>query len=304
MDFGKLPDISRVDFRLPADHLLTENVLAKSKKSSIEVYVGCPVWSCEAWVGSWYPPRTQSKDFLKYYAQQFNTIELNTTHYRIPDLRTVDKWRESTPAYFRFCPKIPQVISHDHLLQDVALLNQNFCENVYALGNRLGICFLQLPPYFAPDKLPILENYIKQFPPQVPLSVEFRHEAWFAKRNGLAPIDEATQMLESYGVSTVICDVAGRRDVLHQRLTTTTAVIRFVGNNLHPTDYSRIDEWVHRIQTWIAMGLEKLYFFVHEPDNILSPDLSLYFIEKINQACNLHLKLPISYQKHSQIKLF
>jgi len=304
MDFGKLPDISQVDFRLPADHLQTLSVLTKSKKSSLEVYVGCPVWSCQEWVGKWYPPNTHSRDFLKYYAQQFNTIELNTTHYRIPDLKTINKWRESTPAYFRFCPKIPQVISHDRLLQEVALLNQTFCENVYALGSRLGICFLQLPPYFAPDKLSILENYLKQFPPQVPLSVEFRHEAWFARQQGRAPIDEATAVLESYGISTVICDVAGRRDVLHQRLSTTTAVIRFVGNNLHPTDYNRIDEWISRIRTWIDMGLEKLYFFVHEPENILSPDLSLYFIEKINKECKLYIKPPISYQKHSQIKLF
>jgi uncharacterized protein YecE (DUF72 family) len=306
MDFGKLHDISKVDFSLPLDHLQTAVTLAKSKRQSLQVYVGCPVWSCEEWVGKWYPAKTQSKDYLKYYAQQFNTIELNTTHYRIPDLSTIDRWRESTPTSFRFCPKIPQVISHDQLLQNTDLLTQTFCENVFELGSRLGVCFLQLPPYFSVDKLPILENYIKSFPAQVPLAVEFRHEAWFVKKHGVVPIDRATEILEQYDISTVICDVSGRRDVLHQRLTNSTAVIRFVGNSLHATDYQRIDEWIMRIGLWAKEGLEKLYFFMHEPNNVLSPDLVVYFIEKLKRQLGIQLKLPISYESNlnKQAKLF
>lgn len=307
MDFGKLNDISKVDFSLPPDHVATLDTLRKhTQNAPLEVFVGCPVWSCEEWVGKWYPAKTQSKDFLKYYGQQFNTIELNTTHYRIPDFSTIEKWRESTPASFRFCPKILQTISHDQLLQNTEALLQAFCDSMWELGNRLGVCFLQLPPYFAPDKLHILENFIKTFPKEIKLSVEFRHEGWFRGKNEQLPFSTAAEMLKSHEISTVICDVSGRRDVLHQCLTTTTAVVRFVGNSLHSTDYQRLDEWIERIAIWKENGLEKLYFFMHEPDNVLSPDLVVYFIERLNYTCSLNLKKPITYTSSlaTQAKLF
>jgi uncharacterized protein YecE (DUF72 family) len=307
MDFGKLSNISKVNFSLPPDHVATLPTLKKhTQNTDLEVFIGCPVWSCEEWVGKWYPAKTQSKDYLKHYAQQFNTIELNTTHYRTPDLATIAKWRENTPTTFRFCPKILQTISHDQLLQNTETLLQAFCDSVWELGEKLGVCFLQLPPYFSPDKLYILEKFIKTFPPEIALSIEFRHEDWFRLKNGQLPFSIATEMLENYKVSTVICDVAGRRDVLHQRLTTTTAVVRFVENSLHITDYQRLDEWVERIATWKENGLEKLYFFMHEPDNVLSPDLVVYFIDKLNEKCGLQLKKPLVYQNFSstQSKLF
>lgn len=304
MDFGKLNDISKVDFSLPPDHPQTAKTLQKQGVTSLklEVFVGCPVWATDAWVGRWYPAGTQSKDFLRQYARQFNTIELNTTHYRIPDFTTIEKWRESTPASFRFCPKILQTISHAQLLQNVDALMNSFCESVWQLQDRLGVCFLQLPPYFSPDKLAILEDFIKSFPPEIALAIEFRNEEWF--RGKRQAFDVAAQLLASQQISTVICDVAGRRDVLHQCLTTTTAVVRFVGNSLHSSDYRRIDEWIGRIKAWQENGLEKLYFFMHEPDNVLSPELVLYFIDKINQVCGLHLKKPIFYQNSIQVNLF
>lgn len=305
MDFGKLNDISKVDFSLPLDHPHTAKTLQKvaNPAQELEVFVGCPVWATDAWVGKWYPSGTQSKDFLRHYARQFNTIELNTTHYRIPDFTTIERWRESTPPSFRFCPKILQTISHSHLLQNIEALMNSFCESVWQLQDRLGVCFLQLPPYFSPDKLAILEDFVKSFPPEIALAIEFRNEGWFKKENN-EPFDTATQILEDYQISTVLCDVSGRRDVLHQRLTTATAVVRFVGNSLHPSDYQRIDDWVTRIKIWQEQGLKKLYFFMHEPDNVLSPELVLYFIEKINKACNLHLKKPTIYQNSVQANLF
>jgi hypothetical protein len=98
--------------------------------------------------------------------------------------------------------------------------------------------------------------------------------------------------------------VAGRRDVLHMRLTTPSAMIRFVGNNLHPTDYTRIDAWVERLKVWFANGLQQLYFFVHEPDNITSPELATYLIEKLNRVCGFNLKPPKMYIQPVQGELF
>jgi len=65
-----------------------------------------------------------------------------------------------------------------------------------------------------------------------------------------------------------------------------------VGNGRHSTDYSRIDEWVDRINQWIENGLEELYFFMHQPHEQYSPEMSAYFIEKLNETAGLDLKPP------------
>jgi uncharacterized protein YecE (DUF72 family) len=102
----------------------------------------------------------------------------------------------------------------------------------------------------------------------------------------------------------VLTDVAGRRDVLHMRLTSPSAMIRFVGNSLHPTDYTRIDDWVERLKMWFDSGLKQLYFFVHEPDNITSPELATYFINQLNKACGFNVKPPKKFVQAVQGELF
>ncbi len=304
MDFGKLPSIDKVDFTLPPDHPDTGAVLASVPKlaATPQVYVGCPVWATKEWVGKWYPSSAKEKDFLHHYAHQFNTIELNTTHYRIPDLPTIERWYDAAAAGFTFCPKWPQQISHDSLLTNVGSATKAFGESILALREKLGVSFLQLPPGFSPHHHTILRQFIETIIPQVPLAVEFRHPDWFSDKE---EAQKTFAMLQENGVGTVISDVAGRRDVLHMHLTTATAMIRFVGNGLHPTDYERIDRWVARLKDWIEKGLQTLYFFVHEPDpNTLAPELSVYFIRKLNEACGLTVAEPRPLPQVVQGSLF
>jgi hypothetical protein len=76
-------------------------------------------------------------------------------------------------------------------------------------------------------------------------------------------------------------------------LTVPKAFIRFVGNSLDPSDYSRIDDWVQRIKYWLDNGLNELYFFMHMHDETYSPELSSYLIKKLNDECGLSLKEPL-----------
>lgn len=300
MDFGKLSDISQVDFTLPAESEENKRVLPQIPTAQAEIYVGCPVWSQKEWVGKIYPQNAQSKDFLRYYAEQFNSIELNTTHYRIPHQSTIEQWKEQVGSDFRFSPKFPQPISHEKMLLNAQNLVDEFCEAIRGLGKNLGISFLQLPPYFEIKHLHHLEHFLDNFPKNVPLAMEFRHASWFKEKN----FEQAAQILEKHQISTVITDVAGRRDVLHQRLTTPKVLVRFVGNALHPSDYMRIDAWIEQIYSWLQEGLETLYFFLHEPDNILAPDIALYFVEKLVAKTGLSLKIPILRKQTIQMKLF
>lgn len=275
MEFGKLPDISKVDFSLPADSVATAETLRKYNKSAqFRFYIGCTGWSMKEWVGSYYPAGTKPEGFLRAYGKQFNTIELNTTHYRIPSPEQIQNWKKDTPDDFRFCPKIPQILSHS---RDLGLSNPqllNFCEVTAQLEDKLGACFLQLPPHFGLAQASVLERFVERWPKELPLNVEMRQESWFA-----GPTNERVRAFDSLakgGIGTVLTDVAGRRDVLHMQLTSPIAMVRFVGNALHPTDYSRIQDWVTRLREWHAQGLQEVYFFTHEPDNLLAPELAAY----------------------------
>jgi uncharacterized protein YecE (DUF72 family) len=243
----------------------------------------------------------REKDSLLWYAKQFNTIELNSTHYHIPSPDTIDRWRQSVPQGFKFCPKFPQLISHEAALRSTQDITAAFCAAIAGLEEKLGDAFLQLPPNFSPHQLPDLEAFVKFIPESVPITVELRHPGWFI--DNVASL-ELFEVLEKYRVGTVLTDVAGRRDVLHMRLTTPSAMIRFVGNGLHPTDYSRIDAWVERLKEWFDNGLQQLYFFVHEPENTTSPELATYLIQKLNKACGFDLKPPKKFVQPVQGELF
>lgn len=278
MKFGKLSDISQVDFKLPADPESTKAVLDNLPKAEqSNLYVGCTGWSMKEWVGSVYPTKTKTKDYLTHYAKQFNTIELNTTHYRIPSFEMVQKWKSESTSDFRFCPKIPQAISHSGGmgLNDGKLIA--FCEVIQQLEEKMGCCFMQMPPYFSADRIAALKTFLDQFPSHIPLAVEVRHESWFKDRD---ETNRLADLLATKNCAFVLTDVAGRRDVLHQQLTNNIAMVRFVGNDLHPTDYQRIDEWTVRLKDWFEKGISDVYFFTHEPDNIQAPKMAKYMVDK------------------------
>ena len=189
----------------------------------------------------------------------------------------MQKWKNESADDFRFCPKIPQAISHSSGmgLNDGKLIA--FCESIQQLEEKMGCCFMQMPPYFSADRIAILKTFLDQFPSHIPLAVEVRHESWFKDKG---ETNRLADLLATKNCAFVLTDVAGRRDVLHQQLTNNIAMVRFVGNDLHPTDYQRIDEWVLRLKDWLERGISEVYFFTHEPDNIQSPKMAKYMVDK------------------------
>lgn len=291
MKFGKLQNIDKVDFILPPDPEENPRILRKYdlKTAPLQFYMGCTGWSMKEWVGSVYPNNTKTKDYLRAYGRQFNSIELNTTHYRIPNEDTILRWKRETPPDFKFCPKIPQSISHSRNLGIGGEQLLLFCESIQELKEKLGCCFMQLPPYFDFSRLPLLENFLQHFPNHIPLAIELRHESWF---NAPSRQSALFELLEKYHISPVITDVAGRRDVLHMRLCTASTMVRFVGNGLHPSDFSRIDTWIERIRKWQKEGLVTIYFFPHEPDNIQAPELAAYILKKLSDFDDIRVRGP------------
>lgn len=275
-----------VDFTLPKTPKETIDLLNKADKSdNFEVYVGCAKWNKQD-LKNFYPPKT--KDELSYYSTQFNSIELNATYYRSPSKENVETWANKTPKDFKFFPKIPQSISHYGRLQNVTDKLNQYLDAVALFEEKLGMIFLQMHENFAPKDFEKLENFIQNFPKGYPLAVELRHEDWFSNEENF---NRLVSLLEKHNISNIIVDTAGRRDMVHMRLTSNEAFVRFVGANI-PSDYERLDEWIETIKLWKAEGLQKLYFFIHQNLELESPMLAKYFIKKLNNDLDLDIRGP------------
>ncbi|QDU77511.1 hypothetical protein Pan97_45810 [Bremerella volcania] len=287
MKFGQVDYPEKVDFILPPDHPGTAKVLKnRSSSHDLEVYVGCAKWNKKD-LKNFYPRKT--KDELAYYATQFNCIELNATFYRLFPPAVFSKWYETVPEGFRFFPKLEQTISHFRRLQDVEEIVEQNVANMSHLHEKLAMPFLQLHNNFGPKNFDRVVAFIENWSYAAPLAIEFRHSDWY---NDKVVSSELYDLLESHGMTNILVDTAGRRDLMHMRLTTPNAFIRWVGANDPKSDRSRLDDWVERIAQWKKAGLRKLSFFVHQNDEQESPALAAHFIKKLNSKIGTALPIP------------
>ena len=285
MKFGQVEDPSNIDFTLPKDHQKTSEILKKSTSKNMEISIGCAKWNKTDLKG-FYPKGT--KDELTYYGTQFNSIELNATFYGMPSPEQVQTWKEKTPADFKFFPKITNTVSHFRRLLNITDVVTQFATAVLNFDEKLGMVFLQLHDNFKPKDYERLEKFVQDWPKEVPLAIELRNNEWFTDEE---IFNKTCELFEKHQITNIIVDTAGRRDMLHMRLTTPVAFIRYVGANAE-SDYTRLDDWIERIKTWKEEGLEKLYFFVHQNIEKASPLLSAYFIENFNKEFGTEIHVP------------
>jgi uncharacterized protein YecE (DUF72 family) len=289
MEFGKLEpnELDATDYSLPPDNPLTTSVL-RHGKGNTKFYIGCAKWGRKDWIGKLYPVGTKEKDFLKYYATIFNSIEFNGFFYNLHPPDTVAKWRESVPKGFKFCPKFTQSITHYKRLKDASKELDAFLATIHEFGDSLGPIFLMPHPQMGKAHLDTIKQFIMDVPEDVELFLELRHPSWYEDGYDV----ELQTFLVKQKRGTIITDAAGRRDCAHMQLSTPDCFIRFVGNSLHPTDYTRIDAWVQRIKVWIEAGLERCFFFMHQHEELHSPELIHYFIVEMNKHCGTNIPVP------------
>ena len=293
MDFGKLSavELKAVDLSLPADPPWNKTILSGEKVEDPKIYVGCAKWGRTEWLGKIYPEGTKEAKFLDHYVEHYNSIELNATHYKTYPPSSIQKWADKADGKdFVFCPKVPQNISHYSSFVDIEDKTNAFLEGIYAFGKHLGPIFLQVSDRFSPKRKEALLKYLESLPQDLQFFLEVRNPEWFQSKE---VVEELLTTLKRANVGYIITDTAGRRDCVHMYLTVKKAFIRFVGNSLDPSDYSRIDSWVDRIKYWLDNGLRELYFFMHMPDETFSPELSSYIIRQLNSKCDLSLKEPL-----------
>ena len=196
------------------------------------------------WRGRLYPERTPKRRWLEVYAEHFDTVEVNSTFYRLARRDAVAGWVEQTPAEFLFAVKASRYLTHVKRLLDVRDSVARFYEPLEPMrdAGKLGPVLWQLPENFHRDDQR-LAGWLELLPSGMH-AIEFRHESWFAP--------EVLAALRSRGVALVIGDHPERTFQTYDA-TASWRFIRFhYGSRGRAGNYSatEIETWARRIAQW------------------------------------------------------
>ncbi|PWY55108.1 DUF72 domain-containing protein [Legionella qingyii] len=144
------------------------------------IHIGTSGWVYKGWKEIFYPKSLAEKDELAYYTSIFNSVELNSSFYRIPTPKSITKWKETTPNQFIFSCKASRYLTHIKMLKEVQDSTLYLLQVLAGLEEKLGPILFQLPPYW-PLNLERLEQFIKTLPESFHYTFEFRNKSWLCQ---------------------------------------------------------------------------------------------------------------------------
>jgi uncharacterized protein YecE (DUF72 family) len=153
-----------------------------------KMWVGTSSWSSKDWCGSFYPESIAPAEMIREYSKKLPTVEIDSTWYRMPDVRMVEAWKSKTPEGFVFSAKVPKIITHEKYLEDCESELNEFISVMSRLEDKLGPLLLQFP-YFAKgmdpqeyetgvDFVERLKTFVKLLPKDFKWAVEIRNKKW------------------------------------------------------------------------------------------------------------------------------
>jgi uncharacterized protein YecE (DUF72 family) len=209
-----------------------------------QVRIGCSGWMYDSWRGRLYPEREPKRRWLELYAQHFDTVEVNSTFYRLARREAVAGWVERTSPGFLFAVKASRYLTHIKRLADMGDPVKRFYDPLEPMieARRLGPVLWQRPENFHRDDAR-LHGWLEQLPAGEH-TIEFRHESWFAE-----PVLRA---LRDHGVALTIGDHPSRPFQSYEA-TASWRFIRFhYGSRGRIGNYSRTElhDWAQRLADW------------------------------------------------------
>lgn len=181
-------------------------------------WLGTSGWSYKGWREIFYPEDLVQRDWLSFYARNFNTVEINMTFYRFPKTSVLKGWLEKTPPDFKFTLKANRQITHLKKLKNVKGDVHYFTILADSLQDKLGCLLFQLPPSMSFDER-LLEDFLSTLSPRQKNVIEFRHGSWYTERT--------FELLQKHQV--IFCTVSSARIPDTLGLTAQTAYFRFHG---------------------------------------------------------------------------
>jgi uncharacterized protein YecE (DUF72 family) len=226
------------------------------------VRAGTSGFSYKEWKGSFYPEKMKEADMLPYYAERFDTVELNNTFYRLPNESTLQQWAARVPEGFRFSLKASRIITHIRRLKDVAEPVAYLYSVTESLGAARGPVLFGMPPNMKQD-MDRLRAFLDLVPAGVRTAIEFRHESWHD--------DVVFDALRERGVALCIAQTAEEETPF-----VATAGWGYVRLRREAYDAAELKQWRERIaaQKWD----EAFVYFKHE-DAGVGPRLAREFLD-------------------------
>lgn len=236
------------------------------------IFVGTSGWTYDDWSGRFYPKDIKGADRLSFYADQFNTVEVNATFYRLPTEPMLSSWNRKLREGFHLVVKGPRTVTHLKKLQDCHEPLQKFLERVLQL-TRLKVILWQLPPSLHKD-LDRLESFLSVLPKKVRHAVEFRHQSWWD--------DEVAKTLSDRRIAFVAVSHPKLPETIHP--TTDFLYVRFHGQerDLYRYDYTdeELSRWVSILKPHLAG--RTLYAFFNNDYNANAPRNALTLRELLS----------------------
>ena len=218
------------------------------------VRIGCSGWNYDDWRGRLYPEGLGKGRWLGRYAEVFDTVEVNSTFYRLASRDAVARWASDTPPGFLFAAKASRYLTHVRRLRAVAQGVGRYYQRIDPLiaAGKLGPVVWQLPPNFGRDD-GVLGSVLEQLPAGRHC-FEFRHESWFHS--------EVYDLLRRHGAALVVADHPKWPFQAHELTTDWTLVRLHHGHRGRRGNYSRaeLEEWAARLSDWRRRAEVLLYF--------------------------------------------
>jgi uncharacterized protein YecE (DUF72 family) len=211
------------------------------------VHIGCSGWNYASWRhGVFYPDGLPARRWLAAYAEHFDTVEVNTTFYRLPRREAVARWVEVTPEDFTFAVKVSRYVTHIKRLREARRHLDLLLARIEPLvaAGKLGPLLWQLPPTFQRDDQR-LASALDELPRKLRHAFEFRHSSWFAE-----PVME---LLRSYDVALVVADRPETASFQTRETVADFAFVRFhhgTRGRRGKYSHSELEEWTALIREW------------------------------------------------------
>ena len=217
----------------------------------MRIHVGCSGWFYSHWRGIFYPRQEPTtKNWFGYYANVFDTVELNAPFYRWPTAATVRRWKRDAPPRFIYSVKVNRRITHEKRLVHTKKLVRAYYEIAPALGEKMGCFLFQFPPSYR-FSASRLKSIVAQLDPSRRNVVEFRHRSWWR--------DSVYRACVQHGIAFCAVSAPHLPDVVppNQRL----LYVRLSGRTRwYEHDYSaeELQDWIERIR---GSGAEEAWIY-------------------------------------------
>lgn len=223
-----------------------------------EIRIGCSGWHYQHWISRFYPARYPASRMLEFYTQNFDTVEINNSFYKLPEISTFESWRNSTPQNFQFAVKASRFITHNKKLKQPENALENFLPRAEALDKKLGPILFQLPPKWRIN-LSRLDDFLAVLPKYHRYAFEFRESSWNTP--------DTFALLRRHNAAYCIFELAGFNTPLE--VTANWAYVRLHGpGGKYQGSYSHsaLRVWASRIVEW-SKELRAIYVYFDNDDS-------------------------------------